>query len=140
MSGLGKLKFGVFLPFYAFKEDKPQEHFSQLRKTVLECEKLGYSSVWLDDHLMYKDWPILECWTTLSALAAQTNKIRLVTMVSCNLHRNPAVLAKIAASVDVLSGGRLEFGLGAGSEGIEHAAYGLDFPKLSARTERLSEA
>lgn len=137
---MGKLKFGVFLPFYAFPAEKPKEHFSQLRNVVLECEKLGYDSVWLDDHLMYRDWPILECWTTLSALAASTSKIRLGTMVSCNLHRNPAVLAKMAASVDVLSGGRLEFGLGAGSQENEHTAYGLDFPKLSVRTQQLSEA
>lgn len=137
---MGKLKFGVFLPFYAFQAKKPKEHFTQLQKTVLECEKLGYDSVWLDDHLMYRNWPILECWTTLSALAASTSKIRLGTMVSCNLHRNPAVLAKMAATVDVLSGGRLEFGVGAGSQETEHTAYGLPFSELNVRTEQLNEA
>jgi alkanesulfonate monooxygenase SsuD/methylene tetrahydromethanopterin reductase-like flavin-dependent oxidoreductase (luciferase family) len=139
-SVLRKLKFGVFLPFYAFPEKNPKEHFNQLRNTVLECEKLGYDSVWLDDHLTYRDWLILECWTTLSALAARTNKIRLGTMVTCNAHRNPALLAKMAATVDVLSGGRLEFGIGAGSQEVEHIAYGLGFPKLGDRTDQLSEA
>jgi alkanesulfonate monooxygenase SsuD/methylene tetrahydromethanopterin reductase-like flavin-dependent oxidoreductase (luciferase family) len=137
---LRKLKFGVFLPFYAFKAKKPKEHFNQLRNTVFECEKCGYDGVWLDDHLMYRDWSILECWTTLSALTASTSKIRLGTMVSCNSHRNPALLAKMAATVDVLSGGRLEFGIGAGSQQVEHIAYGLGFPKLGERTEQLSEA
>jgi F420-dependent oxidoreductase-like protein len=140
--GLGKLKFGVFLPFYAFqtKDKQPTEHFNLLRDIVLECEHLGYDSVWLDDHLMFDNWPILECWTTLSALASLTKTIRLGTMVSCNTHRNPALLAKTAATLDVLSNGRLELGVGAGVQKTEHIAYGFDFPKLSVRVERLSEA
>ena len=137
---MGKLKFGVFLPFYAFKEKDPKEHFSLLRDVVLESEHLGYHSVWLDDHLMYNDWTILECWTTLSALSTLTEKIRLGTMVSCTAHRNPALLAKMAATLDVLSNGRLELGIGAGTQEKEHNAYGFDFPQLSARVERLGEA
>ena len=140
--GLGKLKFGVFLPFYAFqsKIGQPEQQFSFIREIVLECEKLGYDSVWLDDHLMYNNWPILECWTTLSALSSLTSKIRLGTMVSCNQHRNPALVAKTAATLDILSNGRLEFGIGAGAQEAEHIAYGFDFPKLRVRTERLSQA
>lgn len=107
---------------------------------VLECERLGYDSVWLDDHLMYNNWPILETWTTLPALSSLTSKIRLGTMVSCNQHRNPALLAKTAATLDVLSNGRLEFGIGAGVQEAEHIAYGFGFPKLSVRLERLGEA
>jgi F420-dependent oxidoreductase-like protein len=137
---LGKLKFGVFLPFYAFQAKEAKEHFSLIRDVVLECEHLGYHSVWLDDHLMYNDWPILECWTTLSALSSLTSRIRLGTMVSCNTHRNPALLAKMAATLDVLSKGRLELGIGAGTQKTEHTAYGFDFPKPSIRIERLSEA
>jgi alkanesulfonate monooxygenase SsuD/methylene tetrahydromethanopterin reductase-like flavin-dependent oxidoreductase (luciferase family) len=136
---LNKLKFGIFLPFYAFKTKEPKEHLSQIRNIVLECEKLGYHSVWLDDHLMYNDWPILECWTTLSALSPLTRKIRLGTMVSCTSHRNPALLAKMAATLDVLSEGRLEFGIGAGTQDSEHLSYGFDFPKPSERIERLAE-
>ena len=137
---MGKLKFGVFLPFYAFQAKEPKEHFSLIRDVVLECEHLGYHSVWLDDHLMYNDWPILECWTTLSALSSLTSRIRLGTMVSCNAHRNPALLAKMAATLDILSKGRLELGIGAGTQETEHVAYGLGFPKPSVRIERLSEA
>jgi F420-dependent oxidoreductase-like protein len=118
----------------------PTQRYSIIRDIVLECENLGYNSFWLDDHLMYNDWPILECWTTLSALAANTSKIRLGTMVTCNIHRNPAMLAKSAATLDVISSGRLELGIGAGVQEREHTAYGFGFPKFSDRVERLSEA
>jgi F420-dependent oxidoreductase-like protein len=138
---LNKIKFGVFLPFYAFKsEAKPLSLFSQIRDVVLECECLGYDSVWLDDHLMFEKRSILECWTTLSALAAATSKIRLGTMMLCNGFRNPAVLAKMAATLDVISNGRLEFGIGAGVQEDEHLAYGIPFPKPHARVSRLGEA
>jgi alkanesulfonate monooxygenase SsuD/methylene tetrahydromethanopterin reductase-like flavin-dependent oxidoreductase (luciferase family) len=137
---LDKLKFGIFLPFYAFQVKEPKEHFSRIRDVVLECEHLGYNSFWLDDHLMYNDWPILESWTTLSALSSLTSKIRLGTMVSCIAHRNPALLSKMAATLDILSEGRLEFGIGAGAQENEHTAYGFGFPKPSVRIERLSEA
>jgi len=138
---LGKPKFGVFLPFYAIQANcEPQQRFHLFQEIVLEVELLGYDSVWLDDHLMYGDWPILESWTTLMALAASTSKIRLGTMVSCNAHRNPALLAKAAATFDVLSNGRLEFGIGSGIQESEHIAYGFSFPKPSTRIEQLSEA
>jgi F420-dependent oxidoreductase-like protein len=139
---LNKIKFGVFLPFYAFKSEakEPLSLFSQIRDVVLECERLGYDSVWLDDHLMFENRSILECWTTLSALAASTSKIRLGTMVLCNGFRNPAVLAKMAATLDVISNGRLEFGIGAGVQEDEHVAYGIPFLKSNARIRRLGEA
>ena len=137
---MGKLKFGVFLPFYAFQAKTPTEYFSVLKSIVLECERYGYDSVWLDDHLMYNDWPILEPWTTLAALSSVTSRIRLGTMVTCNAHRNPALLAKTAATLDVLSNGRLEFGIGAGCQETEHLAYGFGFPKASVRIEQMSEA
>jgi F420-dependent oxidoreductase-like protein len=136
---LGQKKFGVFLPFYTFQA-KPNEYYSQLKSVVLECERLGYDSVWLDDHLMYKDSAILECWTTLAALAASTSKIRLGTMVTCNAHHNPALLAKTAATLDILSNGRLEFGIGAGIQEAEHLAYGLGFAKPTVRIAQLEEA
>jgi F420-dependent oxidoreductase-like protein len=137
---LDKLKFGVFLPFYAFETKNPREYFEQLKTIVFECECLGYDSVWLDDHLMYNNWSILEPWITLSALSSLTGKIRLGTMVTCNAHRDPALLAKTAATLDVLSNGRLEFGIGAGCQEAEHLAYGYGFPKASVRIEYLGEA
>jgi len=137
---LSKLEFGVFLPFYAFQPREPKQHFSLLRDIVLECEKLGYHSVWLDDHLMYNNWQILETLSTASALASLTSEIRIGTMVTCISHRNPALLAKTAATLDVLSNGRLELGVGAGIQADEHTAYGYSFPKPSVRIERLSES
>ena len=134
---MNKIKFGVFLPFYAFKD---REKFDHLRNVVLECEQLGYDSVWLDDHLMFKKQPILESWTTLSALSTVTSKIRLGTMVLCNGFRNPAVLAKMAATLDVISNGRLEFGIGAGVQEDEHEAYGVPFLKPHVRISRLNES
>ncbi len=136
-----KLKFGVFFPCYAFKTEKTGEHlFEHLLEAVQECEQLGYHSVWLDDHLMLDKTPILECWTTISALSTKTKKIRLGTMVSCNSFRNPSLLAKMAATVDNISNGRLELGIGAGVQKIEHVAYGYPFSKSKVRIERLSEA
>lgn len=139
---LNKIKFGVFLPFYAFEfeEKKLSSSFSRVRDVVLECERLGYDSVWLDDHLMFGKRPVLECWTTLSALSSITAKIRLGTMVSCNSFRNPALLAKMAATFDVMSNGRLEFGIGAGVQRDEHIAYGIPFLKPRVRIDRMKEA
>jgi F420-dependent oxidoreductase-like protein len=137
----GNPSFGVFLPFYTFRDQVPSASlFSRLKSVVLECERLGYNSVWLDDHLMFANTPILECWTTLAALAASTSKIRLGTMVTSNAFRNPALTAKMAATVDVISGGRLEVGLGAGVQSGEHVAYGYSFPELTSRVEQLKES
>jgi len=134
---MNKMKFGVFLPFYAFKVGEP---FARVRNAVLECERLGYDAVWLDDHLMFKKCPILECWTTLSALSAVTSKIRLGSMVLCNGFRNPPVLAKMASTLDVASNGRLELGIGSGVQEDEHEAYGIPFLKPQARISRLKES
>ena len=137
---MGKLKFGIFLPFYAFQTKNPNEYYELLKTIVLECERLGYDSIWLDDHLMYNNWPILEPWTALSALSALTSRIRLGTMVTCNAHRDPALLGKTVATLDVISNGRLEFGVGAGCQEAEHLAYGFGFLKASIRIENLGEA
>jgi len=107
--------------------------------TVQESERLGYDSVWLADHLMGRR-PILECWTTLSALSCLTTRIRLGTMVLCNSYRNPALLAKMAATLDNASGGRVEMGLGAGWKQEEYVAYGYEFPIPATRVRQLEEA
>jgi len=137
---LNEIKFGVFLPFYAFRNTKTGSLFNLIRDIVLECERLGYHSVLLDDHLMLNKMPILECWTTLSALSSATETVRLGTMVTCNSFRNPALLAKMVATVDNISNGRLELGIGAGVQKNEHNAYGFPFPSTKARIERLNEA
>ena len=134
------VKFGVFFPFYALPADKNRENFSGVKNLALEAERLGFDCVWLDDHLMHGDWPILESWTALSSLAALTKRVRLGVMVSCVAHRDPALLAKAAATLDAISDGRLEFGIGAGVGEAEHEAYGFGFPKPSERVERLAES
>jgi F420-dependent oxidoreductase-like protein len=136
-----KVSLGVFLPFYVFQgRALSASLFTRIRDVALECERLGYHSLWLDDHLMYGNRPILECWSTLAALSAVTTRIRLGTMVTCASFRNPALLAKIAATVDVISGGRLEFGIGAGVQKAEHRAYGFPFSAAGVRIERMKEA
>jgi probable F420-dependent oxidoreductase len=84
--------------------------------------------------------PLLECWTALSALSRETTRLRLGTSVLCSAYRNPAVLAKMAATLDVISEGRLDLGLGAGWFKAEFEAYGFPFPGAGVRIEQLEEA
>ena len=139
---MNDIKFGVFLPFYAFGVGNGRTllSFDCLRNIVLECERLGYHSVWLDDHVMFGKSPILECWTTISALSSVTKRIRLGTMVLCNSFRKPSLLAKMATTLDVISSGRLELGIGAGVQKDEHVAYGVPFPEPNVRIGRMKEA
>jgi FMNH2-dependent dimethyl sulfone monooxygenase len=107
-----------------------------------EAEKLGYDSVWLSDHFMSPNGRPhgLEACTVLSALASVTNRIRLGTYVLCNQFRHPSLLAKMASSIDNISGGRLELGIGAGWFKPEHTAFGFGWDKRSVRIEQLKEA
>ncbi len=138
---MGTAKFDVFLPSYSFHaaQNKPSSLYGQLKAVVLECERLGYHSFWIDDHLMLRSSPLLECWTTLSALASATTSIKLGTLVTAAGFRNPGLLAKMAATVDVISGGRLEFGLGCGVQKEEHDAYGFQFLSPAGRVSRMKE-
>jgi len=106
------------------------------REWVLECEDLGFHSIYVTDHLAGG----LECWTKLSALSTITRRVRLGTVVLCNPLRNPALLANMAASVDIISGGRLELGLGAGHVKWDFDICGIPFPKPSVRIGQMEEA
>ncbi len=105
-----------------------------------------FSSVWLMDHLMppsdelEPDAPCLESWTLLAAAAQATRRLRLGCLVSCNSFRHPMLLAKMAATVDHVSGGRLVIGLGAGWHPGEHRAFGIPFGSMRERQDRLEEA
>lgn len=110
-----------------------------IKSTALTCEKLGYHSIWFGDHLATGD-ARLECWTLLSAIAMVTSKLRFGPLVLCNNFRNPALVAKMAASLDVISNGRLEFGIGAGGNKEEHDEYGFELPEPRVRIARLREA
>ena len=108
------------------------------------AEALGYDTAWTYDHfvavMMDPFDPCLEAWSCLAALAVHTRRIRIGALVTGNTYRHPAILAKIATTVDVISGGRLEFGIGAGWYEPEHQMFGLRFGSVRERCARLDEA
>jgi len=108
------------------------------------AEQTGWDAACVTDHFMPNTpdrvGDMLESWTTLTALAALTKRMRVGTIVSGNTHRHPAVLAKMAANVDIISGGRLICGMGAGWQENEHTAYGMPFYTVGERLQRLDEA
>jgi len=107
------------------------------------CDGTGFHSIHFIDHLLAIPDPsgdILESWTTMTACAALTRRVRVGANVLCNSFRSPALLAKMAASLDVISGGRFELGIGAGWHEPEYHAYGFDFPRPGVRIEQLGEA
>ena len=108
-----------------------------------EAETVGFRTLWVSDHLFLGADAVatdcLEAWTLLAALAVDTKKIRIGPMVTSQSYRNPALLAKIAAGVDQMSGGRVEFGVGAGWKEVEYQAYGYEFPDAPTRVTQLAE-
>lgn len=122
---------------------EPQFGFSWDEITAIahDAEELGADGLWVSDHLFLNDGSArtdcLEAWTVLAALSQITTRLRLGTLVSCQSYRNPALLAKMAATVDVMSGGRLEFGIGAGWKELEYRAYGYEFPSPGTRIDQL---
>lgn len=117
--------------------------YETVKTVTLELEKQGFDFAWFNDHMMTfgsPQTPYLECWTTLSALAAVTRKVRLGSYVLSNPFRHPPLTAKMGATLDVISQGRLDFGIGAGWFSPEFSTYGFDFPKPSVRIEQLEEA
>jgi alkanesulfonate monooxygenase SsuD/methylene tetrahydromethanopterin reductase-like flavin-dependent oxidoreductase (luciferase family) len=130
------LEFGIYLPQVALS-------FDQMLDRALECERLGYDSLWLYDHLYAPGLPAqpsLEAWTLATALLARTSRLRVGHLVLCNNFRHPAVLAKMATTLDVISGGRLELGIGSGSVEVEHDQAGIGWGSPRERSERLGEA
>ena len=107
------------------------------------AEQLGYDSIWVYDHFHNVPRPaheaVFECWTVMAAISQRTSRIRLGQMVGCTSYRNPGVLAKITSTVDVISGGRLDWGIGAGWYENEYKGYGFDFPKPKDRIGMLRE-
>ena len=111
------------------------------RSGIEAAEELGFDAVWAPDHLMLgRDRAEYECWTLLSAIAGFTDDVNIGSLVLCNDYRNPALVAKMAATLDVISEGRLELGLGAGWHDPEYAAYGYTYRKDFERLMRLDEA
>jgi F420-dependent oxidoreductase-like protein len=118
--------------------------YAELRDFAREAERAGLESFWVSDHFFggptgVPDRDCLEAWTLLAALARDTSTIRLGVLVTAAQYRNPALLAKIVAGVDQMSGGRVEFGVGAGWKAEEYHAYGYEFPAAGARVEQLKD-
>ena len=140
------MKFGIHNPSWLFGPD-PYEMFEELEKKAQWAEKNGFAWFSLMDHLIQipfvgaEDEPFMEGWSTLSALAAVTRTIRLAPLVTSVGYRNPAHLAKIAAGVDIISRGRLTFGIGAGWHIPEYRQYNWEFPeKPAVRIAQMEEA
>lgn len=122
-------------------------HFDTLLAVVHACEQAGLDSVWMPDHFMFpdeehpeKEVPLMECFVVLGAIAAATSRIRIGELVVGVPYRNPALLAKMCATLDVISHGRSIVGLGAAWHEPEFTAYGWPFPPVPARMEMLEEA
>ena len=117
--------------------------YSDVVAIAREAETAAFRALWVSDHLFLGPDAVatdcLEAWTLLAALAIDTKTIRIGPMVTSQSYRNPALLAKIAADVDQMSGGRLEFGVGAGWKDVEYKAYGYEFPDAPTRVSQLVE-
>jgi F420-dependent oxidoreductase-like protein len=140
--------FGVFMPqgwkMELAQIDGAAAKWSAAVGIARRAEELGYDSVWVYDHVHNVPRPaheaVFECWTTIAAISQLTSRIRLGQMVGCNSYRNPALLAKITSTVDVISGGRLDWGIGAGWYENEYRSYGYDYPTPKDRIGMLREA
>ena len=139
--------FGVFIPQGWKMElagiEGAQAQWQTSVDVAVLAEKLGYDSIWVYDHFHNVPKPaqeaVFECWTTIAAISQRTSRIRLGQMVGCNSYRNPGLLAKITSTVDVISGGRLDWGIGAGWYESEYKGYGYEFAKPSDRIGMLRE-
>jgi len=129
------LDIGVYVPQMGFG-------YQDVLHRAQRCEALGIGSLWLYDHMYGPGLPdiaSLEAWTLATALLSRTERLRVGHMVLCNQFRHPAVLAKMATTLDQISAGRLELGIGSGSIEDEHHRLGLDWGTFAERSERLRE-
>lgn len=141
------MRFGAFTP-QGWRLDlvgiETEQQWPAILSVAKAIEASGYESVWVYDHFHTVPVPTqevtYEAWTLMAALAASTETVRLGQMCTCNGYRPPAYLAKVAASIDAISNGRLEMGIGAGWYEHEYNGYGYPFPKPSIRIGELGEA
>lgn len=131
------IEFGIYVPQVGWS-------WPQLEERARWVEELGFDALWIMDHLGagpgLEDVPTFEGWTTATALLARTRTLRVGHLALCNNFRHPALLAKMATTLDIVSEGRFLFGLGSGSVAEEHAVAGLPWGPFAQRTERLDEA
>jgi F420-dependent oxidoreductase-like protein len=139
-------RLGLQIPNFTFPGVPDARLFEQVASIAVQAEDSGFDTVMVMDHfyqlpaLGAPDQPMLEAYTLLGALAARTSRARLATLVTGNTYRNPALLAKMVTTLDLVSGGRAVLGIGAGWFEPEHVGYGIAFPSLRERLDRLEEA
>ena len=139
------MRLGLQIPNFTLgvPDDRLFESVADLARTA---EDVGFDSVWVMDHFYQlpplggPGQPMFEAYTLLSALAARTSRVRLGALVTGVTYRNPALLAKIVTTLDVISAGRAILGIGAAWYDVEHEGLGVDFPPVPERMERLEEA
>lgn len=143
---MGVTRFGLQIPNFTFPGVDDRNLFARISDIAVTAEKSGFDSLWVMDHFYQipgvgpRQDPMLEAYTLLGAVAARTTKISLGTMVTGVTYRNPALLAKIVTTLDVVSAGRAVLGIGAAWNDDEHTGYGFDFPPVRERMGRLEEA
>lgn len=133
------MKIGVVIQLVELSDLSRALSWNEIKDTVQLSEELGFDSIWVYDHLLYrnkgKTTGIWESWSMLSAMAAVSKNVELGTLVACNSFRNPALLAKMAHTLDEISGGRLILGLGAGWNQPEYEAFGIPYDHRVSRFE-----
>ena len=141
------MKIGAMVP-QGWRMDlngiKPEKQWDAILEASTKIEKLKFESVWVYDHFHTvpspTQDPTFECWSLMAALSQVTSEVRIGQMCTCNSYRNPAYLTKVASSIDAMSGGRLEFAIGAGWYDQEYKAYGYEYPSAGVRLKMLEEA
>jgi F420-dependent oxidoreductase-like protein len=139
-------RLGYQIPNFTYPGVAPEDLFATVVAQAAAADRSGFDAVLLMDHfyqlpmLGQPDANMLECYTTLGALARETTNVRLGALVTGNTYRNPAVLAKIITALDVVSGGRAQLGIGAGWFELEHDSLGFEFGTFTDRFEKLEEA
>ena len=140
------IKLGYQIPLFTYPNGTPETLFESVAAQALAAEAHGFDTVMVMDHLYQlpglgdpEDY-MMECYTLLGALAARTSTIKLGSLVTGNTYRNPALLAKIITTLDVVSQGRAILGIGAGWFELEHDSLGFTFNTFTERFEKLEEA
>jgi len=138
-------RLGLQIPSFTYPGVSDAELFGRVAEIATTAEETGFDSVWVMDHFYQirfqgqRTEPMLECYTLLSGLAARTSRVRLGALVTGVTYRNPAHLAKIVTTLDIVSSGRAILGIGAAWNEDEHRGLGFDFLPVSERFERLEE-
>ena len=138
--------FGFHMPNYSYPGVPPEVIFERVADQAVAAEAAGFDLITVMDHFYQiggvgpEDEPMLEAYATLAGLAARTTRVRLGALVTGVTYRNPAILAKTVTTLDVISGGRAVLGLGAAWNEVEHVGYGVEFPAIKERMDRLGEA